>query len=73
MVYLPPFVISGTLAMTNENEIAGFAALYRRAVESLRDGGFDSAEFERVTYLNEILSQETGDRIQESRAPHVSV
>jgi glutathione-regulated potassium-efflux system ancillary protein KefG len=55
MVYLPPFVISGTLEMTNENEIAGFAALYRRVVESLRDGGFDAAEFARVTYLNEIL------------------
>jgi glutathione-regulated potassium-efflux system ancillary protein KefG len=73
MVYLPPFLISGTFAMTNENEIAGFAALYRRVVENLRDGGFNSAEFARVTYLNEILSQETEDRIQESGAPHVSV
>ncbi len=73
MVYLPPFLISGTFAMTNENEIAGFAALYRRAVENLRDGGFNAAEFARVTYLNEILSQETGDRIQESGAPNVSV
>jgi glutathione-regulated potassium-efflux system ancillary protein KefG len=66
MVYLPPFVISGTFEMTNESEIAGFAALYRRAVESLRDGGFDAAEFGRLTYLNEILSQETGARSQET-------
>jgi hypothetical protein len=72
MVYLPPFVISGTFAMTNENEIAGFAALYRRVVESLRDGGFNVAEFGRVTYLNEII-QESGDRIQESGASSGSV
>jgi glutathione-regulated potassium-efflux system ancillary protein KefG len=66
MVYLPPFVISGTLAISNENEIAGFAALYRRAVESLRDGRFEAAEFADVNYLNEILIQKTEIRNQES-------
>jgi glutathione-regulated potassium-efflux system ancillary protein KefG len=55
MVYLPPFVISGTLELKNEDEVAGYATLYRRAVESLRDGRFDSGEFDRVSYLNEIL------------------
>jgi glutathione-regulated potassium-efflux system ancillary protein KefG len=55
MVYLPPFVISGTLPTKSENEIAGFATLYRRAVESLRDGRLDAAEFDRVSYLNEML------------------
>ena len=33
----------------------GAAALYRRAVENLRDGRFDLAEFEELSYLNEIL------------------
>jgi glutathione-regulated potassium-efflux system ancillary protein KefG len=67
MVYLPPFVICGTLEMSSENEIAGRAALYRRAVEGLRDGRFDAAEFARATYLNEIiLVQESGDRSQDS-------
>jgi glutathione-regulated potassium-efflux system ancillary protein KefG len=68
MVYLPPLVICGTLGMTNENEFAGCAALYRRAVEGLRDGRFDAAEFAHVSYLNELLSQETdsGVRIQDS-------
>jgi glutathione-regulated potassium-efflux system ancillary protein KefG len=66
MVYLPPLVMCGTLAMTKEDEFAGCATLYRRAVESLRDGRFDAAEFARVNYLNEILGQETGARIQES-------
>jgi glutathione-regulated potassium-efflux system ancillary protein KefG len=55
MVYLPPFVISGTLELKNVEEIAEWATLYRQAVESLRDGRFDSGEFERVSYLNEIL------------------
>ncbi len=55
MVYLPPFVISGTLAVKDEDKIAGFAALYRLAVESLRDGRFDVGEFENVRYLNEVL------------------
>jgi hypothetical protein len=57
MVYLPPFVISGTLALKNEDQIAGYVALYRRAVESLRDGSFDAGEFEHVSYLNEILQR----------------
>ena len=55
MVYLPPFVVSGTLAMKSAEEVAGPAALYRRAVENLRDGRFDLAEFEELSYLNEIL------------------
>jgi glutathione-regulated potassium-efflux system ancillary protein KefG len=55
MVYLPPFVISGTLALKNEDEIVEYAALYRRAVERLRDGPFDAVEFDHVSYLNEIL------------------
>ena len=61
--------------MTNENEFAGYAALYRRAVESLRDGRFDAAEFAHVNYLNEILSQETGFRMQDSgdRSPDPGV
>jgi len=59
MVYLPPFVISGTLELKSVEEIAECAALYRQAVESLRDGRFDSGEFERVSYLNEILQPST--------------
>jgi glutathione-regulated potassium-efflux system ancillary protein KefG len=55
MVYLPPLVISGTLAIKTEEEIAAYATLYRRAVESLRDGRFDASEFGHVHYLNEIL------------------
>ena len=55
MVYLPPLVMSGTLAIKNEAEIAAYAALYRSAVESLRDGRFDASEFGQVHYLNEIL------------------
>jgi glutathione-regulated potassium-efflux system ancillary protein KefG len=62
MVYLPPFVISGTLAVKNEAEFAGFITLYRRAVENLRDGRFDVSDFTDVSYLNDLL--------QVSPAPH---
>lgn len=62
MVYLPPFVISGTLAVKNEADFAGFAALYRHAVESLRDGRFGVSDFAEVSHLNDIL--------QASSAPH---
>src|SRR5580692_10624394 len=55
MVYLPPFVISGTFALKNTDEITGFAALYRYAVVSLRDGRLHSGAFEHASYLNEVL------------------
>jgi glutathione-regulated potassium-efflux system ancillary protein KefG len=55
MVYLPPLVISGTLAIKTEEEIAAYATLYRRAVEGLRDGRFDASEFSHMHYLNEVL------------------
>ena len=48
-------VITGTLAIKDEAEIASLATLYRRAVESLRDGRFDASAFAQVHYLNEIL------------------
>jgi glutathione-regulated potassium-efflux system ancillary protein KefG len=54
MVYLPPFVISGTL-VTGEAEIAKYAQLYREVVEGLRDGRFDPIEFQKAMYLDEIL------------------
>ena len=55
MVYLPPFVISGTL-LTGEAEIAKYARLYRDVIEGLRDGRFDPAEFQNAMYLDEILA-----------------
>jgi glutathione-regulated potassium-efflux system ancillary protein KefG len=55
MVYLPPFVLSGTLAVKNEAEFVEFATLYRRAIESLRDGRFEVSDFTEVSHLNEIL------------------
>jgi glutathione-regulated potassium-efflux system ancillary protein KefG len=54
MIYLPPFVVSGTLAIKNPDQIAGSASLYRHTVESLRDDRFDPSEFERASYFNEI-------------------
>jgi glutathione-regulated potassium-efflux system ancillary protein KefG len=55
MVYLPPFIISGTFGFKNEAEFVEFVTLYRRAVESLRDGQFALSDFADVTHLNDIL------------------
>jgi glutathione-regulated potassium-efflux system ancillary protein KefG len=55
MVYLPPFVVSGTFLLTSETEIAIYAAMYRDAIERLRDGQFNAADFQRTTYLNQLL------------------
>jgi glutathione-regulated potassium-efflux system ancillary protein KefG len=59
MVYLPPFVISGTLMIRDENEITKYAELYRRAVESLRDGTLELAELSHLTFLNDVVQQST--------------
>jgi glutathione-regulated potassium-efflux system ancillary protein KefG len=55
MVYLPPFVVTGTLQLNSEAEIAKYASLYRNVVEGLRDSRFDPAEFQNASFLNEIL------------------
>ena len=55
MVYLPPFVVSGTFSLRSEKEIANCAAMYRGVIESLRDGQFNAADFQHVTYLNQLL------------------
>jgi glutathione-regulated potassium-efflux system ancillary protein KefG len=55
MVYLPPFVVSGTFSLRSEKEIANCAAMYRGVIERLRDGQFNAADFQHVTYLNQLL------------------
>jgi len=55
MVYLPPFVVSGTFLLRSETEIAIYAAMYRDVIERLRDGHFNAADFQRTTYLNQLL------------------
>ena len=62
MIYLPPFVVSGTLQLTSETEIAKYAKLYREAVEGLRDGRFSPADFENAHFLNEILLANDSER-----------
>jgi glutathione-regulated potassium-efflux system ancillary protein KefG len=57
MVYLPPFVVSGTLQLRSEAEIAKYATLYRDAVIALRDSRFDPVEFQNVRFINEILAE----------------
>jgi glutathione-regulated potassium-efflux system ancillary protein KefG len=57
MVYLPPFVISGTVNIRHENEITKHAELYRRAVETLRDAKLEPAKLSHLMYFNDILRE----------------
>jgi glutathione-regulated potassium-efflux system ancillary protein KefG len=55
MVYLPPFVIAGSLALNAEGEIAAAATLYRQTIEALRDNQLDLAKLGETRFLNEIF------------------
>jgi len=56
MRYLPPFVINGTLQLTNEADISAHAEAYRRLIEGLRDNSFDLDEIEKFDRINDFLS-----------------
>ncbi|UCF66135.1 MAG: NAD(P)H-dependent oxidoreductase [Acidobacteriota bacterium] len=51
LTYLPPFVVYGTHAISND-EIARHAADYRRVVEALRDDTLDQAAAANQPHLN---------------------
>jgi glutathione-regulated potassium-efflux system ancillary protein KefG len=54
MRYLPPFVINGTLELTDEVAISGYAQAYRRVIEGLRDESVDLEEVERLERINDF-------------------
>ncbi len=54
MVFLPPFVVHGTLQMTDD-EIERHAGDYRRTLEALRDGALDVDKARKVARLNADL------------------
>ena len=56
MRYLPPFVISGTLQLTDEAAISTYAEAYRRVIEGLRDESVDLDEVEKLDRINEFPS-----------------
>jgi glutathione-regulated potassium-efflux system ancillary protein KefG len=55
MIYLPPFVVAGSLAFKGAGEVAAHAALYRQIIEALRDGRLDRAKLDEIVYLNELF------------------
>ncbi|HET9374680.1 MAG TPA: NAD(P)H-dependent oxidoreductase [Chthoniobacterales bacterium] len=57
MVYLPPFVVSGTLRIKDKEEIFEYSALYRRIVEDLRDGRVDLTLLRSLNYFNELAEK----------------
>ena len=60
MRYLPPFVAHGMHRRPEAEELAEHAALYRRALEALRDGHLDGDALDDSYYLNDILA--TGEQ-----------
>ena len=56
MAYLPPFVVHGTHAMTEE-QIGRHAADYRRLLEALRDDRVDEGASDGLARLNEDLAR----------------
>jgi glutathione-regulated potassium-efflux system ancillary protein KefG len=56
MTYLPPFVVPGVLWMQDQDELAGYASSYRRALEALRDNTLDLSEIMKLDTLNEAMA-----------------
>jgi glutathione-regulated potassium-efflux system ancillary protein KefG len=56
MRYLPPFVINGTLQLTDEAVISAQAQVYRQVIEGLRDESFDLDELEKFERINDFLA-----------------
>ena len=56
MTYLPPFVVPGVLWMEDDAELAAYGALYRRALEALRDNTLDVSEIMKLDTLNEAMA-----------------
>ena len=54
MRYLPPFVISGTLQLTDEEAVSTYAQAYRRVIEGLRDESVDLDEVEKFERINDF-------------------
>ena len=54
MRYLPPFVINGTLELTDEVAISGYAQAYQRVIEEVRDESVDLEEVEKLERINDF-------------------
>ena len=54
MRYLPPFVITGTLQLTDEEAVSTYAQAYRRVIEGLRDESVDLDEVEKFERINDF-------------------
>jgi len=55
MIYLPPFLVQGTHALSEENDIPRFASQYKQLLESLRDDNVNLDAALELESLNLIL------------------
>ena len=54
MTYLPPFVVHGSHTISEEEKEL-HAIAYRKLLIGLRDNIFNSKDFEKIEYFNEIV------------------
>jgi glutathione-regulated potassium-efflux system ancillary protein KefG len=55
MIYLPPFIVFGTLGIKNESEAQAYAKRYRELIMALRDDQIETKNLQSITYLNEWI------------------
>jgi len=56
MIYLAPYVLHGSLGVSNGQQVAPFAREYKILLESIRDGRIDLKKAAAVSRLNEDLA-----------------
>lgn len=56
MTYLPPFVVHGTVRLTDTSKIASVAEQYRAVIERLRDSSASATSWHRLERLNDLIS-----------------
>jgi len=56
MTYLPPFVVPGVLWMEDNDKLAAYGTMYRRALEALRDNTLDLSEILKLDTLNDAMA-----------------
>lgn len=58
MIYLPPFVVTGTYRLTPES-LKTHATMYRTLLAKLTHGDFDMGKLKQFEFLNDWIIQET--------------
>jgi glutathione-regulated potassium-efflux system ancillary protein KefG len=69
MKYLAPFVIHGSLMISDYEDATPHALEYRSLIEALRDGTLDIAKAEAAERMNDVLADARAAKSPEAAAP----